>query len=411
MLIEQLIFIVIAFALFVYMFYQLIKKNDTKYVPILAIQALGIAIDFVQLYFTKEDISIFIKVIIYLLSIVIPIIIFVFEKLNTDISETIDVTIAKIFLVFGNSKSAKNTLIKLVTKNPRSYLGHKLLAQIYEKEGGQRKAVDEYAQAIDINKKDYDSYYKVATLLTDLDKKDEAEQMLVNLLSKKPDYIEATIALGDLLIEKEDFKEAVNVYSEALKINPVSFDLNYNLGIVYTMLNDFQNAKMYYEKAAELNSLIYNTKYSLAEIALMYKELEEAEKYFLQATEDEELCADAYLELAKIYLIKGDKEKAIKYANVAIQEEPKRIVEKIQKDVSFAIIIAKLSIPFNLEVEEDEKPKKLTKKELMAKKHLEEMVEITKKIGYNDVKFEKKTQIENEKETEKQIQEQKERGQ
>lgn len=39
MLIEQLIFIIIAFALFVYMFYQLIKKNDTKYVPILAIEA------------------------------------------------------------------------------------------------------------------------------------------------------------------------------------------------------------------------------------------------------------------------------------------------------------------------------------------------------------------------------------
>lgn len=40
MLIEQLIFIILAFVLFVYMFYQLIKKNDTKYVPILAIQAL-----------------------------------------------------------------------------------------------------------------------------------------------------------------------------------------------------------------------------------------------------------------------------------------------------------------------------------------------------------------------------------
>lgn len=40
MIVEQLIFIILAFALFVYMFYQLIKKNDTKYVPILAIQAL-----------------------------------------------------------------------------------------------------------------------------------------------------------------------------------------------------------------------------------------------------------------------------------------------------------------------------------------------------------------------------------
>ena len=402
MLVEQLIFIIIAFALFVYMFYQLIKKNDTKYVPILAIQALGIAIDFIQLYFTKEDLNVFGKIIIYILSIVLPIIVLILEKTNTNITETIEVAIAKIYLFFGNTKNAKNALIKLVTKHPRSYIGHKLLAQIYEKEGGQRKAVDEYAQAIDINKKDYDSYYKVATILTDLDKKDEAEHMLATLLSKKPDHVEATIALGDLLIEKEDFKEAVNVYTEALKLSPTSYDLNYNLGIVYTMLNDFQNAKMYYEKAAELNTIAYNTKYSLAEIAIIYKELEEAEKYLLQATEDEELCADAYLELAKIYLIKGDKEQAIKYANVAIQEEPKRIVEKIQKDVSFAVIMAKLSIPFNLEFEDEEKPKKLTKKELMAKKHLEEMVEITKKIGYNDIKFEKKNKIEPIKETEKQ---------
>lgn len=391
MLIEQLIFIITAFALFVYMFYQLIKKNDTKYVPILAIQALGIAIDFIQLYFSEEDIGTVTRVIIYTLSIIFPILVIVLEKLNGNMSEMIDSFIARIYLLFGNTKAAKNKLIKLITEYPESYIGHKLLAQIYENEGGQRKAVDEYVQAIDINKQDYDSYYKVANLLTDLDKKDEAAKMLTNLLSKKPDYTEATVALGDLLIEQENYKEAANIYLEALKYNPTNYDLNYNLGIVYTMLNDFQNAKMYYEKAAELNSIVYNTKYSLAEIAMIYKELEEAEQYFLQTIEDEELCADAYLELAKIYLIKNDKDQAIKYANVAIQEEPKRIVEKIQKDVTFATIISKLSIPFNLEIEgEEEKPRRLTKKEIKAKKHLEQMVEITKKIGYNDLKTERK---------------------
>lgn len=40
MIIEQLIFITVAFGLFVYMFLELIRKNDTKYVPILAIEAL-----------------------------------------------------------------------------------------------------------------------------------------------------------------------------------------------------------------------------------------------------------------------------------------------------------------------------------------------------------------------------------
>lgn len=405
-MIEQIIFITIAFALFVYIFYQLIRKNDTKYVPILAIQALGIAIKFIEVCFGEGQPSTINMIITYILSVVTPIIVIILEKLSGNLSEVIESNIARLYLVLGNVKNAKKILIKLVTKNPESYIGHKLLAQIYEKEGGQRKAVDEYAQVIEINKQDYDSYYKVATLLTDLDKKDEAVQIYTNLLSKKPDYAEASISLGDLLIEKEDYKEAVNIYLEALKHNPTNYDLNYNLGIVYTMLNDFQNAKMYYEKAATLNSIVYNTKYSLAEIALIYKELEEAEQYFLQVTEDEELCADAYLELAKISLIKGDKDQAIKYANVAIQENPKKIVEKIQKDVAFATIIAKLSIPFNLDVEEERK-QELTPKELKAKKHLEDMVEITKKIGYNDIKIEKK--VEKQAEIEEELISQKER--
>lgn len=54
MIIEQLIFIILAFALFVYMFYQLIKKNDTKYVPILAIQALRNRDRFFAIIFCKR---------------------------------------------------------------------------------------------------------------------------------------------------------------------------------------------------------------------------------------------------------------------------------------------------------------------------------------------------------------------
>ena len=173
MLIEQLIFIIIAFTLFIYMFYQLIKKNDTKYVPILAIEALGIAIDFIQLYFGDNEMGVVTRIAIYTCSIIVPILVIAIEKINSNISEIMDSIIARIYLVLGNNKAAKNKLIKLVTQCPESYIGHKLLAQIYEKEGGQRKAVDEYARAIDINKKDYDSYYKVANLLTDLDKKNQ----------------------------------------------------------------------------------------------------------------------------------------------------------------------------------------------------------------------------------------------
>lgn len=381
MIVEKLIFTIIAFGLFVYIFFKMIQKNDTNYISILIIQAIGIATNFLEVVLNKQIMSFLI--IKYIFSIIVPILIIILEKNGIPLIQILNVSKAKIYLKLKNNKKAKEQLINLVTKYPENYIGHKMLAEIYETEGGMRKSIDEYVQAIDINKKDYDSYYKVAELLNNLDKSDEASQMLFNLLSKKPEYYKATELLGEILIKKEMYKEAANIYQEALKYNPTSYELNYNLGMVYTLLNDFQNAKICYEKAAELNTLLYNAKYSLAQIALIYKEIEDAEKYFLQVVEDDELSADAYYELSKIEIIKGNNEKATQYANIAIDINCSKIVPKIKKDPIFIPVIAKISIPFNLEQKEEKS--KLQQKEIKVKEHLEEMFEITRNIGYNDI--------------------------
>ena len=413
MILEQLIFTILAFGLFVYIFFKMIQKNDTNYIGILVMQAIGIALNFISVL-TKKELGTFFIILKYIFGIIIPVAIIAIEKRGIPLIQLLNVFKAKIYLKVGNNKKAKEQLINLVTKYPENYIGHKMLAEIYELEGGMRKAIDEYVQAIDINKKDYDSYYKIAELLNNLDKTDEASEMLFSLLSKKPDYYKATELLGDILLTKEMYKEAVNIYQDALKYNPLSFELNYNLGIAYTMLNDFQNAKICYERAAEINSLSYNSKYSLAEIALIYKELEEAEKYFMEALEDEQLAADSYYELSKISMIKGDKEKAIQFANIAIDIDAAKVVPKIKKDPIFIPVIAKISIPFNINVPEDEntleeKESKFEEKEIMAKKHLEDMFEITRNLSYDDIKMLKKdTSGKSKKKMEQQIENQKE---
>lgn len=409
MVVEQAIFTFISFAIFVYMFFKMIKSNDTSYVIILILEAIGIALNFVEVLFGIKLNTLFI-IIKYILALLLPIIIIALERRNISLFGFINITKAKIYVAFGNTKKAKESLISLLDKNPNNYQAHVLLAEVYEKEGGMRKAIDEYVQAIDINKQDYNSYYKVAELLNQLDKKQEASEMLSSLLSKKPDMYEASILLGEILIDSEKYKEAANVLQEALRYNPVSFELNYNLGIAYTMLNDFQSAKICYEKAAEINTLAHVAKYSLAEIALIYKDLEEAEKKFLEAIEEEELSADAYYELSKINLLKGDKDTAIKYVNVAIDIDSKKIVGKVKKDPIFIPIMSKISMPFNLENSNEEKEAKLEEKEIKSKEHLEEMAEITRNLGYNDIKLLKKTQIGKSKkiEIEQNIEEQKE---
>lgn len=382
-MIEQLIFIILSVILFIVIFCKIIKTNNTGYIAVLFIEAIGIALDFVALLFNKN--SFIIQIFRYVFSIMVPAIVIIIEFKDLKCINKFKIAIAKIYLKMNNTKKAKEILLAVVENNPVNYEAHKLLAKIYEKEGGIRKAIDEYVMCIDINKKDYDSYYIVAILLKESEKKDEAIEMLRNLLEKKPDYYDATIVLGDLLIEKDRIKEATAFYIDALKYNPVDYELYYCLGITYTMLNDFKSAKEFYEKAAEINSILYNAKYNLGLIALLYKEVDTAKKYFEESIESEELQADAYYELAQICIMKGEKDLAIKYANIAIDLDSKKISEKIKKETLFIPILSKISIPFNLEEKED--ASKLSEKEQKAKEHLEKTENITRNMGYGNLEF------------------------
>ena len=336
-MLERIIFNILSFSLFILIFFKIIRKNDTAYVAPLILEAIGIAIGLIEILIGRF-LGTFIRVITYLLAIVLPLAIILIEKYGLNFSELLYIFLARLCSIFNNNKKAKQLLMNLINKYPESYNGHRLLAQNYEKEGGMRKAIDEYVKAIDINKKDYDSYYKISELLVNLGKKDEAIQMLTNLIHNKPDYYNASKLLGGLLCEKENFKEAINVYMNALKYNDKeSFEIYYNLGIAYTMLNDFQNAKSCYEKAAKINALNYKGYYNLGLISMLYDDLDEAEKYFIEGIKVEDTEPESCYQLARIYVIKGEKERAINYLDRAINLDSS-FAEKASKDLVFLSI-------------------------------------------------------------------------
>lgn len=382
MLFEKIIFNILAFSLFVVMFFKIIKKNDVNYIVVLCVQALGIAINFIELIFDLQ-IGIVMRILMYIMSVVLPVAIIAIEKNGINFSELIYLLKVKWYMLTKNPKMAKKVLINLITKYPSSYIGHKMLAQIYEKEGGMRKAIDEYVKVIEINKQDYKSYYRISFLLHELNKKDEAATMLKNLLSKKPDMLEATNLLGDILCEKEEYKEAILVYNDAMKYYPNNFDIYYNMGIVYTMLNDFKNAKDCYEKAATINTLLHTAEYDLAMINLIYNDLDEAEKLFLRSVQEPDVEPQSYYHLAKIYMLKGDKENAIKFINVAIELEP-NMYKKADEEPIFIPIKSYINYP-QINEDEPKRKTKLNKKEKKAKIHLERTSKLAEKLGNIDI--------------------------
>ena len=376
-MIEKIIFYILAFAIFIIVFGKLIKRNDTTYVYLLFLEFLGIAIRFIDVI-NNINFNAAIVVVIYIISIIIPLIVVLLERKNIFLSEAVCIFKANIFLKLGKNDFARKKLINLIGKHPNSYYAHRLLAQIYEKEGKLENAIDEYVRSVELNTKDYDSYYQIALLLNKTEKQAESENMLRDLLSKKPEYYKASELLGTILYDQEKFKEAVNVYTDALKYNPARYELYYGLGMAYTRLNDFQTAKEYYEKAATINSVLYHAKTNIAQIALIMGELEEAESRFTECLQDKDSEPEAYYYLAIISLIKGEQDRAVGYINISIELD-KKMYKKVCKNDIFLPIMDQIR-----NVEERNHIYHLTYQELKTKKHLEDTFVLVQKLKNNE---------------------------
>ena len=346
-MVNIIIFSIISLIIFIYTVVKLIKENNSNYLFALIPEFIGIIINFICIFFKIEPNAILL-IIMYILSVFIPIIILILEKSEINLAELIGIVKVDYYKKKEQFDLAKKQLIKNVDKFPNNYLSHQKLAEWYEKNGELEKAEDEYLKVIELKPKKYENYYKLALIYNKDNKQDQAIELLKDVLKRKSDYLDASLCLGSILYETEMYKEAINVFQEALKYNPGEYKLYYYMGMTYTRINDFPNAKEYYKKAATINSTLNAAKLNLGQISLIFKDYDEAEKFFMECIEndDEEIQAEAYYYLSKIKLINDQNELAVQYANIALELEPS-LIEKMEKDIYFASILGKLKTKEN----------------------------------------------------------------
>lgn len=377
-MIEKILFNLLAISLFIIVFFIMARKNDTNYISLLVLEAIGIAINFIELNIGITQ-NVYLTIIEYILAIVIPLAVLILEKNNIKYSEILAVAKNKYYIVTNQDDKTRNMLVKLVTKYPNSYICRKMLANCYEKAEKYEDSIIEYYRATELKDSDYFSRYRIADLLIKIDKGEEAEKTLKYILNNKPDFYLATNLLGDLLYNQQRFKEAIHIYTEALKYNPNDYNLYYDLGMVYIGLNDFPNAKLCYEKAADINSKLYNAYYTLGQLALISNDIEEAEKYFSEGLYGD-VEADSYYELSKIYMLKNEKDKAITFVQKAIEIEPEYI--KVARKEPIFIPIKQYIAETKSDTNYKNTEKVLTEKETNIQKKLLKTNEIVEKIGF-----------------------------
>lgn len=386
-MIEKLFFNMLATVLFIIVFFIMARRNNTTYISLLVVQAIGIAINFLEINF-----NIFVqwpfKVIEYIFSIILPIIILFLERKKIiKFPEIIALIMNKYYIAIKDDEKNKKMLLKLINKDQNSILAHKLLAKAYEREEKAEFAIDEYLRVLDLNNEDSKIYFKLSSLYESINKDEDAITILNNLLYQKPDCYKASIMLGDILYKTEQFKKAIEVYTDALKYNVNDYDLYYNLGMVYIRLNDFSNAEICYKKAAEINTKLYNGYYMLGKLSLISNDIGEAEKYFIESLSGEEVEANSYFELAKIYMLKNEREKSVTFLQKAIELDVK-YVNLAKKEPIFIPIKQYIKAPENIEYVENTDRKTLSKKESDLIEKLDGDIELSQKLGFKQREME-----------------------
>uniref|UniRef100_A0A4W3I6B1 Protein O-mannosyl-transferase TMTC3 n=1 Tax=Callorhinchus milii TaxID=7868 RepID=A0A4W3I6B1_CALMI len=154
---------------------------------------------------------------------------------------------------------------------------------------------------------------------------EEADQLYRQAISMRPDFKQAYINRGELLLKMSRPLEARDAYIKAVELDRTNADLWYNLAIVYIELKEPAEALKHFNQALEINA---SHKLSLFNSGLLMQESgdprlrPEAEKRFLSYVDMEPKDANGYFNLGMLAMDAKQNSKAEAWMKKSIQVEP-----------------------------------------------------------------------------------------
>ncbi|XP_066490425.1 protein O-mannosyl-transferase TMTC3 [Tiliqua scincoides] len=154
---------------------------------------------------------------------------------------------------------------------------------------------------------------------------EEADQLYRQAISMRPDFKQAYISRGELLLKMNKPLQAKEAYLRALELDRTNADLWYNLAIVYIELKDPTEALKNFNRALELNP---NHKLALFNSALLMQESgdarlrPEAKKRLLNYVKEEPQDANGYFNLGMLAMDDKKDAEAETWMKKAIKLQP-----------------------------------------------------------------------------------------
>lgn len=157
-------------------------------------------------------------------------------------------------------ESAENACASALASNPRLYMVHTALGELYRRTGHTVEAEEAFDEALTINPKDAQAMIGLSSVYARQRKYPEAEQLLHTAIATQPGNWLTINGLGTFLFSMGRYVEAANAYRQVVLLDPENYQARTNLGSALTMAGDFEAGKLVFEEALAIKE--FRTAYS-----------------------------------------------------------------------------------------------------------------------------------------------------
>ena len=198
------------------------------------------------------------------------------------------------------------------------------LAYEYLRNGYYDKSEQFFKKSLEINDKDRFALYYLSTLYRESGKFDQSIALSQQHISSYPNEQEGYINKSISLLSLQRFDTVIEELSDALKMFPEDFEVNYFLGLAHYSLKEFEDAEVFYTKALSLDTSSIPAMHALAMVYDQNKKWDKSDKLYTDLITINTKDAQAYNNYAYSLIERNEEvDYALTLAKKAIELSPK----------------------------------------------------------------------------------------
>lgn len=221
----------------------------------------------------------------------------------------------------GKEKEAETLLKDSIHFGPHFADAYSSLASLYAEQKRFAEANEVYLKGIENCPDSSDLHNNYGVFLVDTGEGELAAAHYQQAVRLKPAHYVAMVNLGRLLRSSNENKEAESWYKRALQVTR-KVDILTPLGALYYNTGRYEEALQVYKEAVALQPGSTDIWLALAQVLAMAGRTKEAEKMTLDIISREGSCIECYRLLSAIYSKRGNYTEALDALDKALQQSP-----------------------------------------------------------------------------------------